>query len=41
VTETPADQANPGSTVLNGADPARVGRWATWREDSVRREGRA
>ena len=32
MTQTPADQANPGSTVLKGADPARVGRWQVLRE---------
>jgi hypothetical protein len=47
VTETPADQANPGSTVLNGADPIRVGRWLAerlgkpaWRDCSITGIGR-
>jgi hypothetical protein len=42
VTQTPADQANPGTTVLKGADPARVGRWLAerlgqpaWRDCSI------
>ena len=42
VTQTPADQANPGTAPLKGADPARVGRWLAerlgepaWRDCSI------